>query len=88
MWNNYSNDWYKYSKKEYSYDVNNNLILEEYFIWTGGEWINNHYYHFDYDSNNNIILREEYVWNDTTNQWEGINSKSIGSFESNHNRIL
>ena len=67
----YPNIWTLSKKIEYTYDSNNNAILEEEFDRdiTNTIWFNSHKYEYTYDSNQNFILDIGYTWISGLNAW-------------------
>jgi len=73
-----STGWVGDYKEIYSYDSNNNLIVQTNQQWNGIEWANIIYFSFTYDANNNLKEKLTQVWID--NIWVNC-FKNIYSYE-------
>ena len=71
-------------KDIYVYDANGNVLLDSYFDWDGGQWLNSWKDDYTYDFNGNLtqIISEE--WDGS--QWINL-SKSEYSYDNNNNKL-
>ncbi len=62
--------WEFYSKSEFLYDIDNNLIEKIYLTMSDGVWENDNKTLYTYDANNNMIEELTYRWILDTGQWD------------------
>jgi hypothetical protein len=69
-WDKTDKKWLNVSKNEYNYDLNNNEILNIYFLWEG-QFSESAKYESSYDTNGRktSMIRYVILWNGDTGQW-------------------
>ena len=78
-----------YSRVIHHYNVNNNIVLYELYMWD----TNNNLWHGEnkhtavYDLNNNYLQYISYNWDENTNNWVYY-EKSVRSYDTNNKLIL
>ena len=80
---NVNNTWQYLSKHKFTYDANENLVLEIFYYWDNANWINSTKTEYTYDISNNLIssIYYEYLFS-----WAPI-TKLEYSYDSSNNLI-
>jgi hypothetical protein len=81
-----NNQWINSYKYEYSYDGNENMILETGFEWSQNQYVNSYKDELTYNMSNNLTLEYNYYWNWGSSQWD-LNSKWDYAYNTSNNLI-
>ncbi len=80
-WNTLTNQWENSTKFEYSYNDNNKIEEELFYIWSNNQWKNNYRKNYTFDENNNNLTGNIEKW--LNNKWSPTTSYFMNIYYNN-----